>query len=130
MRTSNSCNINIRNVVVYSIPFPCPWLFKVYPIFTIFSSMLITSLFIRYLSDHGYNLATDSGSVIDTQKIVKRLLDVCIDSLNLYGVDYLGYMNELEKKWIIYSLTWERLEVEMEILIKAILCCKYKRYVM
>ncbi|XP_018343989.1 PREDICTED: tudor domain-containing protein 3 isoform X2 [Trachymyrmex septentrionalis] len=29
-----------------------------------------------YLSDHGYNLATDSGSVIDTQKMVKRLLDL------------------------------------------------------
>jgi len=58
--------------------------------------MLMASLFIRYLSDHGYNLATDSGSVIDTQKIIKRLLDVCIDSLNLC-VDYLGHMNESEK---------------------------------
>ncbi|XP_012522446.1 tudor domain-containing protein 3 isoform X2 [Monomorium pharaonis] len=28
-----------------------------------------------YLSDHGYNAATDSGNVVDTQKIVKRLLD-------------------------------------------------------
>ncbi|XP_011158828.1 tudor domain-containing protein 3 isoform X2 [Solenopsis invicta] len=28
-----------------------------------------------YLSDHGYKLATDSDSVTDTQKIVKRLLD-------------------------------------------------------
>ncbi|TGZ32543.1 Tudor domain-containing protein 3 [Temnothorax longispinosus] len=29
-----------------------------------------------YLSDHGYDVATDSGSVVDTQKIVKRLLDL------------------------------------------------------
>ncbi|XP_018397816.1 PREDICTED: tudor domain-containing protein 3 isoform X2 [Cyphomyrmex costatus] len=29
-----------------------------------------------YLSDHGYNSATDSGNVMDIQKIVKRLLDL------------------------------------------------------
>ncbi|XP_071560988.1 tudor domain-containing protein 3 isoform X1 [Temnothorax nylanderi] len=29
-----------------------------------------------YLSDHGYDVATDSGSLVDTQKIVKRLLDL------------------------------------------------------
>ncbi|XP_011880090.1 PREDICTED: tudor domain-containing protein 3 [Vollenhovia emeryi] len=29
-----------------------------------------------YLSDHGYDVATDSGSVVDTQKIVKQLLDL------------------------------------------------------
>ncbi|XP_032664027.1 tudor domain-containing protein 3 isoform X2 [Odontomachus brunneus] len=29
-----------------------------------------------YLSDHGYNVATDSGNITDTQKIVKRLLDI------------------------------------------------------
>ncbi|KAL6259056.1 hypothetical protein P5V15_008978 [Pogonomyrmex californicus] len=29
-----------------------------------------------YLSDHGYNIATDSGNVTDIQKIVKRLLDL------------------------------------------------------
>lgn len=35
-------------------------------------------LFIRYLSEHGYNIATDSGNIVDTQRIIKRLLDVCI----------------------------------------------------
>ncbi|XP_029674772.1 tudor domain-containing protein 3 isoform X2 [Formica exsecta] len=29
-----------------------------------------------YLSDHGYNVATDSGSISDTQRIIKRLLDL------------------------------------------------------
>ncbi|XP_025158428.1 tudor domain-containing protein 3 isoform X2 [Harpegnathos saltator] len=29
-----------------------------------------------YLSDHGYNVATDSGNITDTQRIVKRLLDI------------------------------------------------------
>lgn len=29
-----------------------------------------------YLSEHGYDVATDSGSVMDTQKIIKRLLDL------------------------------------------------------
>ncbi|KAL0115384.1 hypothetical protein PUN28_010722 [Cardiocondyla obscurior] len=29
-----------------------------------------------YLSDFGYTVATDSGSLVDTQKIVKRLLDL------------------------------------------------------
>ncbi|XP_070159566.1 tudor domain-containing protein 3 isoform X5 [Polyergus mexicanus] len=30
----------------------------------------------KYLSDHGYNVATDSGNLSDTQRIVKRLLDL------------------------------------------------------
>lgn len=34
--------------------------------------------YFRYLSDHGYNVATDSGNIADTQRIVKRLLDVGI----------------------------------------------------
>ncbi|XP_006622399.1 tudor domain-containing protein 3 isoform X1 [Apis dorsata] len=29
-----------------------------------------------YITDHGYNSASDSGSVIDIQKIIKRLLDL------------------------------------------------------
>ncbi|XP_020288510.1 tudor domain-containing protein 3 [Pseudomyrmex gracilis] len=29
-----------------------------------------------YLSEHGYNIATDSGNIVDTQRIIKRLLDL------------------------------------------------------
>ncbi|XP_012218057.1 tudor domain-containing protein 3 isoform X2 [Linepithema humile] len=29
-----------------------------------------------YLSDHGYSAATDSGNIVDTQRIIKRLLDL------------------------------------------------------
>ena len=88
-------------MVIYSISIPC--LLTVQNLSNIhnpFTNADGFSLFIRYLSDHGYNLATDSGSMIDTQKIVKRLLDVCIDSLNLSlcGIDYLGHMNEPKKK--------------------------------
>jgi len=39
------------------------------------SGLLFSS---RYLSEHGYSAATDSGNIVDMQKIVKRLLDVRI----------------------------------------------------
>lgn len=70
---------------------------------------LIISYRFRYLSDHGYNVATDSGSVVDTQKIVKRLLDVRIDMVfckQTTGLRiYLEGASERESKYIVYSLT-------------------------
>ncbi|XP_011342307.1 tudor domain-containing protein 3 isoform X2 [Ooceraea biroi] len=35
-----------------------------------------------YLSDHGYNVATDSGNIVDTQRIVKRLLDLDLKEIS------------------------------------------------
>lgn len=46
---------------------------------TVFTS---TNISIRYITDQGYNAASDSESIVDIQKIIKRLLDVRI----AYGI--------------------------------------------
>jgi len=97
------------------------------------SGLLFSS---RYLSEHGYSAATDSGNIVDMQKIVKRLLDVRIKRLRvneqtMFRMSRITWdMCRREDNWqIVRSSIWGRSAVGMETLIRVTSCYKYRRYV-